>query len=418
MKTTANNLEDRKTSLCLEGEILHKTFADAITITRGLGIRYLWIDALCIVQGDDGDFESEASKMAAYYENAALTLAATDSAHCEGGMLYPANYRERFNTVQFIHQDQTVYGFLESIQTDLERDINSAPLNQRGWVLQEGILSRRMVHFCKKQLIWECATEIASEDGLVVLNKYDIRRPFASSTLWVPSGSRYQEWDAVIQDYSSRLLSKTKDKTLALAGATTRFMHLLHDEPLLGLWKGDIHAGLLWKATEPRGHVNASELKSIPSWSWMVVDGPITFGTKHRSDFRSSPVFEMSMEVKEVFVKWKGKELTSEVTQTSLIVSGRLIPFQPSSSTIGDIWWDSPSQPDGSIFLLLVAQVKYRPGTNWNGKSRLGTKDYFLILSETLKKDVYSRVGMGVATNKEGIGGHFADQSEETIVLV
>jgi hypothetical protein len=140
-KTTPNNLEDRKKSLWLEGEIMHKTFTDAIAITRGLGIRYLWIDALCVVQGDDGDFESEAGKMADYYRDATITLAATDSVDCEGGMLYPSNLRQKFSTSRFRHWGTTGYAFLESTQTDFENDINSAPLNQRGWVLQEGILS-------------------------------------------------------------------------------------------------------------------------------------------------------------------------------------------------------------------------------------------------------------------------------------
>ncbi|RSM04775.1 hypothetical protein CDV31_009866 [Fusarium ambrosium] len=395
---------------------MHKTFADAIAITRGLGIRYLWIDALCIVQGDDGEFESEAGKMAAYYENAELTLAATDSVDCEGGMLYPSDLRRTSNVSRFTHQSKGAYGFLESIWTDLEREINTAPLNQRGWVLQEGILSRRMVHFSKKQLVWECKTKVASEDGLVVLRKDRIVRPFALSTIWLSPSSRYEEWDAVVQDYSSRLLSKTKDKMLALAGATSRFMQLLGDKPLLGLWRRDLRAGLLWRATEPRDRVNAVGLKSIPSWSWMVVDGPIMFNAKQRSDFRGLWAFETRMEVKEVFVKWKGEELTSEVTQTRLIVSGRLISFEHSSTSIGDIWWDSPSRPDGNIFLLLVAQVKYLVRETRDGRGIYGTKDYFLILSKTSKNGAYSRVGMGLVYNGEG-RGHFADQSEETIIL-
>ncbi|RSL42098.1 hypothetical protein CEP54_015599 [Fusarium duplospermum] len=332
-------------------------------------------------------------------------------------MLYPANYRERFNTSRFTHQDKTFYAFLESIQTDLEHGINSAPLNQRGWVLQEGILSRRMVHFCKKQLIWECMTDISSEDGLVALNKDHLRRPFAPSTISDRQGL-YAEWDAVVRDYSGRLLSQAKDKTLALAGATTHFAHLLCDEPLLGLWRDDLHTGLLWRATEPRGRVNAAELKSIPSWSWMVIDGPVTFDTKYQMALRNPENIKMAMQVKEVFVKWKGEELTSEVTQACLIVSGRLIPFKPSSRPIGDIWWDSPSRPDGNMFLLLVAQVKKRLEQIANGNWIFRSRAHFLILSETSKKDVYSRVGMGVAHDSEEIGGHFADQSEETIVLV
>ncbi|RSL72204.1 hypothetical protein CEP51_011918 [Fusarium floridanum] len=417
-KTTADTLDDRKKSLCLEGETMHKTFADAIAITRGLGIRYLWIDSLCIVQSDDGEFESEAGKMAAYYENAELTLAATDSVDCEGGMLYPSHLRRTFNVTRFAHQGKGAYAFLESIQTDLESEINSAPLNQRGWALQEGILSRRMIHFAKRQLIWECKTKVASEDGLVVLKKHRIIRPFALPTLWLPPASRYEEWDAVVQDYSSRQLSKTKDKILALAGATTRFMHLLRDEPLLGLWREDLRAGLLWRTTEPRDRVKAVELKSIPSWSWMVVDGPITFDTKDRSYFRGSWVFKIGMKIDEASVRWKGEELTSEVEQTRLVVSGVLIPFNPSLTTIKDIWWDSPSRPNGDMFLLLVGQARNWSKRSWDPLLIGGSKDYFLVLSQTAQKMEYSRVGMGALDNGPQSRGDFADQSQKTIVLV
>ncbi|WAO92201.1 HET domain-containing protein [Fusarium falciforme] len=397
---------------------MHKTFADAIAITRGLGIPYLWIDALCIVQGDGGEFESEAGKMAAYYKNAELTLAATDSIDCEGGMLYPSNLRQKFNTSRFRHRDKAAYAFLDSIQTDLESEINSAPLNQRGWALQEGILSRRMVHFSKKQLIWECKTKVASEDGLVDLKKDKIRRPFALPTLWVPLESRYEEWAAVVQGYSGRLLSKARDKTLALAGATTQFIHLLRDEPLVGLWRGDLPAGLLWRATEPRGRVKAVELKSIPSWSWMILDGPVRFNTGRRRSVLSSWIFTTEMKVDEAFVRWKGEELTSEVTQTYLRVSGRLIPFNPASTTVEDIWWDSPSRPDENLFLLAVGQVSHRVRRTWNSAVVSESKDYFLVLCQTAKKNEYSRVGMGVVDNGQEVGGHFAAQSAKTIVLV
>ncbi|KAK1707868.1 hypothetical protein BDP67DRAFT_581527 [Colletotrichum lupini] len=40
-----------------------QTFQDAVTMTRKLGIRYLWIDALCIVQDDIADWSREASTM-------------------------------------------------------------------------------------------------------------------------------------------------------------------------------------------------------------------------------------------------------------------------------------------------------------------------------------------------------------------
>jgi hypothetical protein len=49
-------------------------FQECIELVRGLGIRYVWIDSLCIVQDDGTDWSIEAERMASIYENAFVTL--------------------------------------------------------------------------------------------------------------------------------------------------------------------------------------------------------------------------------------------------------------------------------------------------------------------------------------------------------
>lgn len=68
---------------------LPRTFQDAINVTRALGIRYIWIDSLCIIQDDKMDWEVEAEKMGALYSNASFVIAATASADGDGGLLSP-----------------------------------------------------------------------------------------------------------------------------------------------------------------------------------------------------------------------------------------------------------------------------------------------------------------------------------------
>ena len=65
---------------------LPNTFRDAITVTRSLGVRYLWIDALCIVQDSEEDWMSEAGKMADIFKFGHLNLAASDSVDSNGGL--------------------------------------------------------------------------------------------------------------------------------------------------------------------------------------------------------------------------------------------------------------------------------------------------------------------------------------------
>lgn len=65
---------------------LPKTFQDAVIFARALGIHYLWIDSLCIVQDDVQDWKNEAGKMASVYRDAYCTIAATGSQGDQEGM--------------------------------------------------------------------------------------------------------------------------------------------------------------------------------------------------------------------------------------------------------------------------------------------------------------------------------------------
>jgi hypothetical protein len=81
--TTANTIKQRIAGIPLED--LPQTFKDAVSLTRNLGIRYLWIDSLCIKQLDEEDWETEARKMGSVYSHSYLNIAATSSAEGRGG---------------------------------------------------------------------------------------------------------------------------------------------------------------------------------------------------------------------------------------------------------------------------------------------------------------------------------------------
>ncbi|PNP82205.1 hypothetical protein FNYG_04394 [Fusarium nygamai] len=83
-RTTAGNLE-------IPFKNLPRTFRDAITVTRKLGFMYLWIDSLCIIQGDKADWERESSIMASIYSNGILNLAASYSSDSHGGLFLERN---------------------------------------------------------------------------------------------------------------------------------------------------------------------------------------------------------------------------------------------------------------------------------------------------------------------------------------
>ncbi len=67
---------------------LPKTFQDAVLLTRNLGIRYLWIDALCITQDSNQEWSHEASLMGDIYANSSFTISATNPRLRRGLILF------------------------------------------------------------------------------------------------------------------------------------------------------------------------------------------------------------------------------------------------------------------------------------------------------------------------------------------
>lgn len=145
-----------------------QTFQDAVKITRQLGIRYLWIDSLCIVQDSQKDWETECQKMEDVFSFAYLTLSATCSSGAKDGFIQPnslKNFRGRFAyPLEFVTESRESIGFyLCNAIDDFKRDVEEAELSTRGWVFQERALSRRTIHFTQTQLYWECGDGIRSE---------------------------------------------------------------------------------------------------------------------------------------------------------------------------------------------------------------------------------------------------------------
>ncbi|KUJ22318.1 HET-domain-containing protein [Mollisia scopiformis] len=150
---------------------LPKTFQDAISITRCLGIHYLWIDSLCIIQDDASDWIVESVKMAEIYSGSYLTIAATGASSPTSGCLTTRWHETDFG-VRISHVDSrlqsdrlfTAYGikarYLSKAHThfagELHPPISGAPLWNRAWAFQERILSNRLIHFHGEEMVWEC----------------------------------------------------------------------------------------------------------------------------------------------------------------------------------------------------------------------------------------------------------------------
>ena len=159
IQTTKENEKEH-----MEGVTLHylpRTFRDAARISLAIGVPYIWIDSLCIVQDDKDDWHREASRMGDIYEGSDLNIAALDSPNCNGGC---ALYRRKPAThVQLQNGSQVAIRALAAHPAD----VFDSQLNTRGWIFQELTLPARILYCGKSQFYWQCRTRVNSEDGFI-----------------------------------------------------------------------------------------------------------------------------------------------------------------------------------------------------------------------------------------------------------
>jgi hypothetical protein len=171
--TTRKNYDHRLEGFSIDD--LPKTFTDAVQVTRELGKQHLWIDALCIIQAiegeDDVDWKNEAGNMEQVFGSAYCTIAASSATTWTMGFFewdstsrYVQDFLdalENWNpTSRFIQVTSDNGGNTAGYAID----IDATPLNQRAWVVQEKVLSRRIISFTECHTYWECGDHMRCGD--------------------------------------------------------------------------------------------------------------------------------------------------------------------------------------------------------------------------------------------------------------
>lgn len=268
-------------------ERLQKSIRDAIWVTRKLHFRYLWVDALCIIQDDKDDKDHEISQMATIYKNAAITLAAGTAERASDGFLdnagsKPAVYLPESKFAIPVEEQGkmgTVYLSAEPYEPD-------HPLDKRGWTLQEFMLSSRMLIFSDYQLLWQCKeVELRSVTGDSRGMEY--QQPLESLPWTVfdeeaeprfgtSDTEKLYIWKTIILQYTERDLSDPNDRLRAVSGITTELEKLWRDTNIWGLWRKWFISLLTWYKVEIH-RVDKRNLSRAPSWSWASLDGRINY---------------------------------------------------------------------------------------------------------------------------------------------
>jgi hypothetical protein len=243
-------------------ETLPKTFRDAVSFTRMLGVQYLWIDSLCIIQDDEADWRFEAGQMAGIYQNAILTLGATAAASDSEGF---------FSVIAPEYEPIELYGatpdgktYWVHVRRRISHHLLSLPLFQRGWIYQERLLSSRFLHFTANELIWECKEEMdcecesTKEGGAGGKRSHSYARHYnnlKSTYLQTFTASPHLvqiNWRVIVSMYTTLKLSISRDKLPALSGIAKQFRVLRPDDKYLaGLWRASFIDDLLWSSQLP-----------------------------------------------------------------------------------------------------------------------------------------------------------------------
>jgi hypothetical protein len=255
----------------VELDQLPRTFKDAARIVQMLGRRYLWIDSLCIKQDSSADWQKEAAQMDSIYRKAQLTLAAASSTDSKGGCYIDEKLATMIQNIPFRQSDGTM-GECRLRTNDRPEVFMSSPLHRRGWVLQESILSMRIVFFTEDQMVWQCRTKHYTEDAMPAPRRHHWEYPNGYTHNLVSDRDRRDKWWSWVENYTKRILSNPNDKLPAFAGITKFFAQETGYTPFAGLWKEHLLSDLLWWVVEPEDNLPAANApKGIPSWSWSAI---------------------------------------------------------------------------------------------------------------------------------------------------
>ena len=336
--TTMEKLSALKSSIPISS--MSRTFVDAVTVTRGIGLQYLWIDSLCIIQDSIEDWQQESSKMCSVYGNAAINITATSSRNSDEGFLH-----QRPTAVQVMQRNNSQESLDERMPSKAlwiwpvvpEVDI----LRRRAWCFQEVILAPRSLNFgyneveyyCRVYRKFETTPELNSQDHALEYYRHprEYKSKFPSLLREdIATEDAYKEamtlWREMVDSYSSTQLTFPKDTLPAISGLASLLGSATKDKYLAGLWSRDLPLGLCWIAlhSEPRkvGPYRA------PSWSWASQAGTVFYG------FISIKEIHWEVSVLDYGVDCLSDDVYGQVRGGSIKLEGRMIRVEVTKEEI------------------------------------------------------------------------------------
>ncbi|KAK4195283.1 heterokaryon incompatibility protein-domain-containing protein [Triangularia verruculosa] len=276
--TDVNNLESRK--LGIDYDDLPPLLRDVVTCARALNIEYLWVDRLCIVQGEGGDFSTQAPKMGDIYGNATITIAAASGTSesdrilierdSTGGPFSLDVKLEGMGTLTLMVRRRT-----HKIGTENEGG-DHGRVSTRAWIWQERLLSSRTVFFTPCALKFECRHHSVWQGygPGVVGNSWSAHVDLASNS--------HDAWLRLVTEFMKRDITHPSDRLPAIESVMQRIATNTNWRPFWGVFEDRLIESLGWstKTQNAASEQSASRMNPAhyaPTWSWASVDGEITY---------------------------------------------------------------------------------------------------------------------------------------------
>ncbi|PLN78625.1 HET-domain-containing protein [Aspergillus taichungensis] len=248
---------------------LPKTLRDAMEVTARLGFRYIWIDALCIIQDSPDDLAAELPQMASIYQQGALTIIVASATSADKGFLLPPQgLHDRFTPVQIGPSDadeKRGVSFFVGDTSMQAQSFQKEPILLRAWTLQESTMSPRRLFFASDGVSWECTECVITYLGASPIFDTDFLSLCKRASRYKGGHSElYSRWLNLREEYCARALTFSSDKLNAFSAVASEIARTTGWTYLGGLWKEYLVDDLLWRCNPPKPSV-------APSWSWASV---------------------------------------------------------------------------------------------------------------------------------------------------
>ncbi len=419
---------------------LPRTFQDAVRVTRWIGCTYLWIDSLCIIQDSAEDWANESALMDKVYQSAELTISASAALNNEGG-LFLDTQKVLSNTVHQLSLFKTPAATYRIIDCTLwSESMGTSPLRRRAWTLQERMLSKRLLHFGRSQIFFQCAVGLECESypgrtaySTNVTLSTRLERHVCSMDLHADREDLHadhqcaihiriatkvgyglnefaQMWWNMVRVYSTCNLTFEPDKLVAIGGLA-KWLHIWHgDRYFAGLWEKSLLTDLCWHVPDYQSPRRPSTFVA-PTWSWASVVARVDF---HAHPFQVLGVNNQSdLYAQVVDVKLEKATLTSfgRITGGALSIASqpRRISIRKVRAIVENVTYHElesngrkVSPPDARLPTHVWLDLTL--GRGWHDLTLLpiwseSIAMYGILLSKQGADETYSRVGQIVLSN-------------------